>query len=468
MVKISDNPRRSRQAHPVSRRTLLMLAVTGLLAGAGLTAPTLSWAGSYPMYQCSYTTPAVAQGWSVHGVNTLASTTLSNACASGGGLGDYVFSNGQPGAVTENGDSGSQTTLGLNVPASAPNVTIIGIAAQVIGSPVTGDDAYLGFSSSGQTLPGLAKLPYGGASDYTADESWTLPQGARDFEVFVNCTTDNSSPTCNFAHNTSVPALDKIAITLAEDVPPTVSGVSGTLANAAATGAAVSGMQTLAFDAADSDSGVRSATLTLTPSGGEAPFTRTIDYAADCNYDSWNACPPSQDGSVFSIDTSKLAAGSYAAQLAVSDAAGNVATKPLGTITRSEPSGPSGVELGKKSNWDVSLTLSPGRVHLHTLIRLAGRVSTVPRPPKGKLIYLQARTMRMVWRVRRGHRVHVSVGSTWFTFQELRAKLRGTFMATYRFRLGGRHRYQIRAVAPAEGGYLDYTGFSPAITVTES
>jgi hypothetical protein len=50
----------------------------------------------------------------------------------------------------------------------------------------------------------------------------------------------------------------------------------------------------------------------------------------------------------------------------------------------------------------------------------------------------------------------------------LRANTGGAFTATYRFRLGGLHTYQFRAVAPAEGQYRDPTGTSSPVTVSES
>jgi hypothetical protein len=325
----------------IGRLTVLLLV--GVLAGAAclLVAPSLASAGTYPMYQCGAGTSAVAPGWSVYGINTEAITVLTNDCGSAGALGDYVFSNEQPGAVTENGNKGSQVALTVNVPASAPDVTIQSLSAQVIASPVTGDDAFLGFASAGQSLPGGAELPYGGSSDYTASDSWTLPQGARDFEVLVNCSTDDSSPTCNFADNIHVPALQDIVLTLVDDVPPMLGSISGPLASAAASGATVSGVQTLSFTASDADSGVRSATLTLTPQDGETPYTHTFDFAAQCSYDSWNACPLTESVSEFALNTATLKDDSYTVNLTVTDAAGNTASDSLGTITIAGPSGSS-------------------------------------------------------------------------------------------------------------------------------
>jgi hypothetical protein len=292
-------------------------------------------AGTYPMYQCAPGAPAVSPGWSVYGFDTLASTVLTNSCASGGRIGDYVFSNGQAGAVTENGSNGSQVDLAIEVPASAPDVTIQSISANVNVSTVTGDDAFLGFASDGQALPGAVELPYATGSGYSTNDTWTLLQGARAFAAYVNCSTDRSSPTCVFAESTAVPALSDITLTLSDSAPPAIDSTSGTLASAAATNTTVTGAQTLSFTASDPDSGVRAATLTLVPQDGQSPYQHTFDFSTECTYQSWNACPLKQTVNSFTLNTAALADGSYTVDLAVEDAAANTASQQLGTITTS-------------------------------------------------------------------------------------------------------------------------------------
>ena len=331
VIRLRPKPRGDRRASPVrQKRAGVVGTVLCLVALVG--APAAS-AGTYPMYQCGSRSSAVASGWSVFSFNTIASTVLSNACANGGAIGDYVFSDGQPGAVTEAGSDGSEVGLAVNVPPTMPNLTISSINATVIASPATGDGAWIGFASAGETLPGGIELPSGNGTDYNATEKWTLPQGARDFEEWVNCSTNDSSPTCDFSDSAHVPALSGITLTLNDNVPPTVGHASGTLESAAAAGATVSGAQTLMFDASDAGSGVRSATLTLSPEGSGAPNSTTIDYGPQCSYDAWNACPVSENASTFTIDTSTLAEDTYALQLTATDAAGNHATDYLGTVT---------------------------------------------------------------------------------------------------------------------------------------
>ena len=337
-----------------------MSLVAVLLAAAAclLVAPSLASAGTYPMYQCAPGTPAVSPGWSVYGINTDASLVLSNTCSSGGAIGDSVASNEQAGAVTEKGSSGSQVGLALDVPGSAPDVTIQSITAEVIGSSVTGDDAFMGFTSAGQALPGAVEIPNGGGSNYTASDSWTLPQGARDFEAHVNCSTDGSSPTCYFADSIAVPALNDITLTLEDNTPPVIESASGPLATAAADKSTVAGSQTLSFTASDADSGVRSATLTLTPQDGETPYTHTFDFAAQCSYDSWNACPLTESVSEFVLNTATLKDDSYTVNLTVTDAAGNTASNSLGTITTAGP--PSTAAAGVLATGATGGAIGPG------------------------------------------------------------------------------------------------------------
>jgi hypothetical protein len=388
----------------LARRSGLIALAAGTLA---LVSASVASAGTYPMYQCSPGTEAVSPGWSVFGYNTNASTVLWNTCSAGGAIGDYVSSDEQAGAVTENGHSGSQVGLALDVPGSAPDVSIQSIGAEVIGSSVTGDDAFMGFTSAGQALPGEVELPYGG-SNYTASESWSLPQGARDFEVHVNCTTDMSSPTCAFADSISVPALTDITLTLADNTPPAVTSVSGLLASAAAANATVSGSQAISFTASDADSGVRSATLTLSPQNGGAPSVHTFSFASECTYDAWNACPVTQTVSGFPVNTTALTNGAYAVELSITDAAGNVTNDALGSVTVDNPSTSAGllgaapgagagatanisaVGLGAPNGTDASeaaqLHLGASRItraFAHRGLRLAGRLLSPQEHPIG-------------------------------------------------------------------------------------
>ncbi len=122
---------------------------------------------------------------------------------------------------------------------------------------------------------------------------------------------------------------------------------------------------------------------------------------------------------------------------------------------------------GSTSPWQLTLVIAPRTVRRGTTITLSGLVWTSPRPQTGKLVYLRARGVRVAWR-RKGHtRRRVRVYSKWFTFLALRTGPDGRFKGHYRFRLGGHHLYQFMAVAPQEGGFLDTTGTSKVVMVTE-
>ena len=125
------------------------------------------------------------------------------------------------------------------------------------------------------------------------------------------------------------------------------------------------------------------------------------------------------------------------------------------------------VALGSNVRWKISLKVTPHQVSRGTKIKLTGVVATAPRPTNGKLIYLEARSVGVVWKGS-GHRRHrVSVYGKWVTFQAFRANGNGSFVSSYRFKLGGRHTYQFQAIAPAEGQYRNPTGTSSVVTVRE-
>ena len=308
------------------------IATAAVLFASGLMLAASGSAGTYPMYQCSGAHPSVAPGWSVYGADTTSSTVLSDTCGSGGAIGLYVYANNVPGEFTNAAPGGGSVGLGVNVD-GPPAVTIAAVSAQVTVSPNSGDVAFLGFNSSGTLLPGMVELPYEAAEPYVTTDSWTLPTGATNFTAFVNCSTEKAQPACYFPESTEVPALNDITITLADSVPPSVGDISGSLATAAAHSATVSGAQTIGFTGTDVNSGVRSATLTLTPQNGEAPYTHTFSFAAACTYESWNACLTSENVGPFALETASLSDDTYSVSIAVTDAAGNVTSEGLGTIT---------------------------------------------------------------------------------------------------------------------------------------
>jgi hypothetical protein len=96
----------------------------------------------------------------------------------------------------------------------------------------------------------------------------------------------------------------------------------------------------------------------------------------------------------------------------------------------------------------VSLRVRPRRVHAGRVIRMRGRLRDAPARGLGKLVTLQARE--------RGR---------WRDFESARTRRAGRFSARYRFSLGARGTFAIRAVARADGSYPYATGRSRAVWV---
>jgi hypothetical protein len=160
------------------------------------------------------------------------------------------------------------------------------------------------------------------------------------------------------------------------------------------------------------------------------------------------------------VNTSEFETGAHQLAVSVTDAAGNTATVFDQTINT--------FDAASQTPWNVSLEVAPRHVHIHRRITLTGRVATSPRPADGKLIYLQAREVDIVYRGRGSGRRRVIIAGPWVPFEHLRAKPEGVFVGHYRFRFGGRHHYQFQAVAPQEGGFDAATGFSSIVMVTET
>jgi Ig domain of plant-specific actin-binding protein len=125
-------------------------------------------------------------------------------------------------------------------------------------------------------------------------------------------------------------------------------------------------------------------------------------------------------------------------------------------------------QLGSPTTWSLSLHVQPTRVHKHTRITLTGEVHTHPLPAQGKIVDLQARWVhtRLITQGVR-HHLQTTYGR-WKVFAALRTNSKGVFSYTYTFKEGGRHTYQMEAVAPSEGGYANASGHSRVQLIHES
>lgn len=150
----------------------------------------------------------------------------------------------------------------------------------------------------------------------------------------------------------------------------------------------------------------------------------------------------------------------------VAGAGGAGATPSPVTVTVSSPS-IEPVLRGSLAPWLINLAASRLVVHRGQKVVFSGRVESSPRPAVGKLIYLEARAVMTRHTGPRGHRRAQRVYGPWLTFANTRAKPDGRYEASHRFALGGRHVYQFEAIAPQESGFINVTGRSRIITVTE-
>ncbi len=286
------------------------------------------------MYQCDgASTPAIAPGWWVDS-DSASSLSLVNDCAQNGTFGVRGAYDGSLGEQLQTNPNGSTIDLGVAVPGSAPDVSILSWSGEVVIPTYSGDEAFIGFHSDGQELgssPGVPTLHPG--ESLTQDYSVTLPQGAQEFDVSLFCSTSNSQPDCVYSNPDQMPGLQNMTFMLSDQVPPTISAVAGSLSIAAEHQSVVSGEQTLQFLAADADSGVLAASLVLTPTTPGTPMTTSFNFTSQCTWSSWNACPTRENVGSFNLNTGTLKDGTYTVTLKAQDAAGNLASDPLGTIT---------------------------------------------------------------------------------------------------------------------------------------
>jgi hypothetical protein len=139
-------------------------------------------------------------------------------------------------------------------------------------------------------------------------------------------------------------------LTLEDDTDPTSSNVGGPLV----AGGTLSGAQDITFDAADTGSGVYSASVivdgttvsneVLDPNGGRC---QTVGQATDGLRDFLYQVPCKTALSAdVSLDTSQLTDGSHSLRVTIDDAAGNTATVYSGTITTHNAVAPVSAQSG--------------------------------------------------------------------------------------------------------------------------
>lgn len=440
-----------------ARRTLSGVVVT--LAGIAMLALAASAnAGTWALVSCQQPNgqPAPTEGWSTA---PLGSPGLGNegvdSCAESGGALTAVSGGG----AFEPASSGYQWRF--NAPAGSV------IAGGRLDMSLTAPHGIAAVLTSEQNYGKPYQVVVCGLSEtcgITGASTWVPINQVGVTGLYANAICFPFSEGCDETSGVNARiTIYSAQIALETNVSPTGSGFSGGLLSPGATG-----VQPLLFTASvPGGPGIWRVTATIdgqrvydetpdTNSGKCQSIGAGLNGAPEFLYQ--QPCKQTETVSI-PVNTGQFASGAHQLNVTVTDAAGNSATVFNGTIDT--------FNATSEVPWNVSLDVSPGRVHRHTLITLAGRVSATARSADGKLIYLQARAVQVVRRGRGRARHQVTHDGPWMTFQALRAAADGDFTSTYRFRLGGPHRYQFRAVAPEENG-PPTLGASAPVAVTET
>jgi hypothetical protein len=295
---------------PTKLRTTITTLVT---AGAVVLLPAAARADQYVVDHCSsWDGPAGGVAFP----DFTGATT--NACGTAAGLHAQVT--GPPPTL----DVGEHVNMQLSVPADRPNIVIervrtdYGVPAAT-KAPPDGATAFMRlFNQQGQVIdfaiPGINQ-------PVRRDFEAALPPGSRSLLWSLFCGGDAGPNGCYLASDVVLDVY-KTRLWLNESVAPTLSVTGGTLAGAGAK----SGQQTLLFDAADTDSGVSSVTVTLgTTVVGSASYP--------CTTQDWSPCKREQNNQLLRADTTKAPDGNQELLVTVRDKANNAVTRSLGTVT---------------------------------------------------------------------------------------------------------------------------------------
>ena len=286
-----------------SRASRALLALLCAAAALAL-APALAQADRYVVDHC--------KNWDTDAPGTAFdhfTGVTANQCGSGGSLRRQIF--GVPYM-----EPGGALHMQLLIPDDRPNIVIERVQASY-GSHVTWSGAtpfLIAFNHLGQHIR-VDSPPIAAVIDSV------LPSGARKVTWALSCAT-NAGPTgCSYSDG-YVMDVHKTRLFLNEAVAPTLTVDGGTLT----TPGTKSGLQSIAIDVADTDSGVRGVTVKLgaTTVGG-------VEYP--CAFADWSACQLARADQVIHADTTKVPDGVHEVLVVARDAANNAITRSAGTVT---------------------------------------------------------------------------------------------------------------------------------------
>ena len=285
-------------------RNVLGVVVTASLAG--YLGTSTAHAGTYVMRSCNVPgeRPASVGPWTW--IYTSAEIYANDECSRGGGFGlsASTISHGNVAAIH----------LGIPTEGAQRAITIRRVRLWMIARLSGGEgNMYANFSSGTATQVMAQDLygPPGGSTLTTPFVSPVLLAETKAVFIGLSCSGGNggacSSPSANPLE------IRGAEVTLYESNSPSGVAEGGSLLERGAQ----SGVRTLAYTAADAESGVAEVTVLL---GGVVVASH--DYRAECTYAGLSACATTRRGSAV-IDTRGIKDGDYPLTLRVVDAAGN-------------------------------------------------------------------------------------------------------------------------------------------------
>jgi hypothetical protein len=301
-------------AFRVARIVLLGVATAITIASA-------AQAGTYVINNC----PSAPVANSDPGPWVIFGSPQSPKASCGGGAGDWI---GPRGASMSPG-----TNAGVQVAVPA-------------GSGVTIREAklwwYVPQEASGATTFALAASNGGILGESTtplerrgSPDIYALPSSTTSLTLDDYCSNDDAGQGCTFGDGVNPNLLlFGSQLTLQDSTLPTGNVSGGGLASPAR----LSGVQTIAYDVQDGDSGVRLVQLLI-----DGQVAAQSDYGAQCPYANFLACPASESGGI-TWNSATASDGQHSLGLVVENAAQDSRTIYAATVTTLN--GRSGAPLG--------------------------------------------------------------------------------------------------------------------------
>ena len=301
-VGVGDLVLRGDSRRPVV--TWARLAVL-LIACVLVAMPTRAEAGTYVINNCPSAGNGNAGSWTVFG----SPQNVKGTCSSGSG--DYIGPRGgsmSPGALA-------------GVQIAAPSGITIREAKiwWQVSHQVSGADTFAIAADNGGVVS-ESTTPLGGAGP----DTFVLSSTTTELTLANYCSNDYYGQGCTFGEGeNNILELYGAQLTLFDSGLPTGNVTGGSLSAAGP----ISGEGSMAYNAADGDSGVRYVELLV-----EGQEVAKTDYIAECPYQNFAACPTSVSGTI-SWNTGSIADGQHEVALRIVNAGGNGSIVDDHTIT---------------------------------------------------------------------------------------------------------------------------------------